>query len=315
LDLITKKSYTPERISARINSLNDAIENQSFVISSLRKELSQIRGLSLGLLYEITIFECGNMPATFVSNFNVDKINMHRFGISVRRSIFNWTEKGYSISSTLSIGQSHFKGQINQKKNTFSENLGWYVRGDEPYERFAYMNGIDEQLNLKSTNLGVGLSFSRVFNKAEETNGKLNLELEASTVIHRVNSARFGLNSAMVSFGGRFPYLNPEDTIFSGTGDFVSNVPLRFKDGNIPVDRNYLSYNIALKATYWFPKSKKYGINFGIGYTGMNLPFNGMNSRLFTSNDLGSYQSLWTRFGNQYLNAIQLNLGMYYKLM
>lgn len=306
-DLVKRHSYSPERLYSKIRSLEDTLWEQRQQIGRLNYEIEELKHLDGGISMEIAWLGESAEPSTLTSAFSVRPLFMQKMGLFLKRKQSGSLARDWSVTSSLSVGTSLFSGQIKQNGATYVENLGWQFRAGEPYERLVYARGIEEHMEFRSINAGLGIGLMREWERWQ-------LDFAATVTIQKVTMARSSLQSGLFSFGGRFPNINPEDTVFSGTGDFHTNVPFKTENVNMPVDRLFFDYTLGITGTYWFSDEKNVGVCFGFNYLSLGLPFKNANSGLFATSDIASYQSLWSRFGNQQVDGINTKVGLIFKL-
>jgi hypothetical protein len=306
-DMVIKKPYTPERLHSKISQLEDTIWEQRQQIGRLNYEIEELKRLDGGIALELAWLGGSADPGTLASAFSVRPLFMQKMGLFLKRKQPGSLARDWSVTSSLSVGTSLFFGQIEQNGATYIENLGWEFRAGEPYERLVYAKGIEERMEFRSINAGLGIGLMREWERWQ-------LDFAATVTIQKVTMARSSLQSGLFSFGGRFPNINPEDTVFSGTGDFYTNVPVKTENVNMPVDRLFFDYSLGITGTYWFSDEKNLGACFGFNYLSLGMPFKNANNGLFATSDIASYQSLWSRFGNQQFDGIQTRLGLIFKL-
>jgi hypothetical protein len=306
-EMVTKRAYTPERLHSKLRLLQDTIWDQRQQIGRLNYEIAALKRIEGGILWEFAVLGVSTIPNTRELDFASGPIFMQKGSAFVGKRLTSSQSSDWAVTSSISLGSSLFAGKIEQSNSTYTENLGWQFRGGEPFERIVYARGVEEHMEFRSINAGLGIGLVRDWERWQ-------FEIQTALTVEKVTMARFSLKNSLFSFGGRFPNLRPEDTIMSGTGDFHTNVEFQTENVNIPSERLYFSYSIGVGSTYWFSDEKLFGVTFGLNYLSLGLPFKTPSSGWFANNDIASYQPLWSRFGKQQIDGVQSKIGFIFKL-
>jgi hypothetical protein len=310
-NMITRPHYRVENLYRNTQQLQNEISNLYAEILNLRSELnasnvlnslSRTTLLSISAQQNFLSFTSNKLPG--LKDFTLDKLSSSCLELSLENRI---PKESYSITREITIGFREVRGEIKQNGGTRNENLGYYMRGFTPYERIVYTNNLKEEFTLSFVSAGIGLGLRKELST-------LDIFFKAGGTVFKSVSTNFNVQADAISFGGIFPEINPVDTIFSGVGDFYTNLKYSKKDGRIPIESTTLGLNLSLGADYWLSAERNIGIKAGMHYQQHQTIFSGTQSGLFSSTDLASYNPLVARLGNASMRGFGLSLGIVYKL-
>jgi hypothetical protein len=270
--------------------------------ANLKHDESRITLLSISAQQNFLGVSFNNFPG--LKDFALDKLQSSSLDVALEN---RFPKESYSITREISFGFREVGGEIRQNLGTRNESLGYYMRGFTPYERMVYTEGLKEDFKLAFVSAGFGLGLRKELNT-------LDVFIKAGGTVFKSVSTNFNAQADAISFGGIFPDINPDDTIYSGVGDFYTNLKYSKKDGRIPIESTTLGLNLSLGADYWLSAERNIGIKAGLYYQQHQTVFSATQSGLFSSTDLASYNPLVARLGNASMRGFGLSLGIVYKL-
>lgn len=213
----------------------------------------------------------------------------------------------YVITTNINISYESISGELRQIGKAMNENMGWFTKSQTPYQRMVYFTGLNERFLMQFVSTGVAIGIRKELNNLDLTTS---FGAKALNKVHSVVSA----NARSLSFGGIFPDINPVDTIFSGIGDFYSDIEFSTTGRRVPIERTILGYSFIFGVDYWLTRDKTFGIKGSLCYERYGTVYRASSPRLFESTDLSSYNPLVARLGNASMSGFGLSLGIVYKL-
>ncbi|MFN9109135.1 MAG: hypothetical protein ACK5XN_03510 [Bacteroidota bacterium] len=287
-----------------VDYLLQEIVNLRSELNEANRKHDQSRTTLISISAQQNFLGIGDESFPGLKDFKLDKLQSSNLDVALENRI---PKENFAITREISFGFREVSGEIRQNVGTRNESLGYYMRGFNPYERMVYTDDLKENFKLAFVNAGFSLGLRKELNT-------LDLFFKVGGTVLKSVGTNYNAEAKAISFGGIFPEINPVDTIFSGVGDFYTNMKYAKNDGRVPIESTTLGINLSFGADYWLSAERNIGIKAGLHYQQQQTIFSGTQSALFSSTDLSSYNPLVARLGNASMRGFGLSLGIVYKL-